>query len=181
MLGVAGLMWHGTAWHGVANFVQAEATVHACCLGGGYWLSWCLLLGTPSGRLCRRSYAQINSMHPPLLAELMQLMEAAGFAARVALQRKADEEVLTILHFWRRPSADGGHATQQQQQMEEQQQDQPEQQQWEPSHSAAAQAKPHGQQQAAEGRAACLQHDKTGQQLAEFFSTVGLADQPGQA
>jgi hypothetical protein len=29
-------------------------------------------------------------------------MEAAGFEARVALQRKADEEQLTILHFRRR-------------------------------------------------------------------------------
>lgn len=28
-------------------------------------------------------------------------MEAAGFEARVALQRKADEEQLTILHFKR--------------------------------------------------------------------------------
>lgn len=35
----------------------------------------------------------------------MQQMEAAGFEARVALQRKADEEVLSILHFQRRPGA----------------------------------------------------------------------------
>ncbi|KAL4425153.1 hypothetical protein ABPG77_008258 [Micractinium sp. CCAP 211/92] len=35
--------------------------------------------------------------------ELMRLMEAAGFEARVALQRSADEERLTILHFRRRP------------------------------------------------------------------------------
>ncbi|KAI3427433.1 hypothetical protein D9Q98_010348 [Chlorella vulgaris] len=34
-------------------------------------------------------------------AELMREMEAAGFEARVALQRKADEEQLTILHFKR--------------------------------------------------------------------------------
>lgn len=33
----------------------------------------------------------------------MRLMEAAGFDARVALQRSADEERLTILHFRRRP------------------------------------------------------------------------------
>lgn len=32
-------------------------------------------------------------------------MEARGFEARLALQRKADEEVLSILHFRRRPAA----------------------------------------------------------------------------
>jgi hypothetical protein len=49
-------------------------------------------------------------------AELMREMDAAGFEARVALQRKADEEQLTILHFKRRQ-------TQQEVQLEEQQQE----------------------------------------------------------
>lgn len=41
----------------------------------------------------------VHENDPP---ELMRLMEAAGFDARVALQRSADEERLTILHFRRR-------------------------------------------------------------------------------
>lgn len=51
-----------------------------------------------------------HQTHAPLLCatELMQLMESAGFDARVALQRKADEEQLTILHFRRRQQAEEG-------------------------------------------------------------------------
>ena len=37
-------------------------------------------------------------------------MEAVGFEARVALRRKADEEVLSILHFRRRPGSCGEQA-----------------------------------------------------------------------
>ncbi|KAL4426014.1 hypothetical protein ABPG75_010030 [Micractinium tetrahymenae] len=49
----------------------------------------------------------VHENDPP---ELMQLMEAAGFEARVALQRSADEERLTILHFRRRPGETAGAA-----------------------------------------------------------------------
>lgn len=38
----------------------------------------------------------------------MRLMEAVGFEARVALQRSADEERLTILHFRRRRGQTAG-------------------------------------------------------------------------
>ncbi|KAI7837658.1 hypothetical protein COHA_008520 [Chlorella ohadii] len=101
--------------------------------------------------LSPRGEAFLVAVHENDPPELMRLTEAAGFEARIALQRKADEEVLTILHFWRRPSADGGRAAQQQQEQPEQQQtdqpeqqqaDQPERQQREPSHPAAADQSP---------------------------------------
>lgn len=64
-----------------------------------------LTRATPPPAACNPSFRTPHALiaHP---AELLALMEAAGFEARVALRRKADEEVLSILHFKRRRPGD---------------------------------------------------------------------------
>ena len=80
-----------------------------------WWCLWWYLLGSESagcprpglaGRLESQSFQSHPCSRPPPpppphRAGIMREMEAAGLRARVALRRKADEEVLTILHFTR--------------------------------------------------------------------------------
>lgn len=129
-------------------------------------------------------------------AELMRLMEAAGFDARVALQRKADEEILTILHFRRRQGTASGQAGQQGQQAGGQQLEQPsgqplltqqeqqerqQRQQRRQQDSPALQAgrRQQLQQQAAEQAAVGADKAPEQQLAGAFAATLDLLEQPG--
>lgn len=120
----------------------------------------------------------------------MRLMEAAGFDARVALQRKADEEILTILHFRRRQGDASGQAGQQGQQAGGQQLEQPsgqppltqqEQQERQERDPTALQAgrRQLVQQQAAEQAAVGADKAPVEQLAGAFAATLDLLEQPG--
>lgn len=138
-------------------------------------------LATRSAACVHRQY--FHTWQPPVMdalrphAELMRLMEAAGFEARVALQRKADEEILTILHFKRRlrdGTAEQPDAQRQKaQQLLEEQAQQPAEQQWQQQRQQdAAAGQAGGQQRAAVGRA-----DAMGDQLATPIAAPSLTGQ----
>ena len=107
-------------------------------------------------------------------------MEAAGFEARVALQRKADEEILTILHFKRRLSDGASGPAEQpdaqrqkaQQLLEEQARQPAEQQVQQQRQRDAAAGQAGGQQRAAVGGAAAM-----GEQLAAPIAALSLTRQ----